>query len=296
MLVSPASPPAGQRHVCAARQALKRLGFKVRLGRAVSQRYGYLAGTDRERTRDLENAFLDPAIKGIFCTRGGYGTSRLLEHFDLRLAHRHPKVLLGFSDITVLHLALQSIGIVSFWGPMPAASTGLNGFSASWLSRAIMQQAPLGRVPLDCQSPAGVLRKGKAAGRLTGGTITLLAASLGTAYEVQTKGRIVFLEEINEEPYRIDRMLTQLLAAGKLSDAAGIVLGIFQDCAPRLFTGKDGLSLEKMFADRLRPLGIPIFSGLAIGHMADQVTLPYGVTARIDAGKCVLEILEPGVN
>ncbi len=274
MLISPASPPAGQKDVSAARQALKRLGFKVRLGRAVLQRCGYLAGTDRERTRDMENAFLDPDIKGVFCTRGGYGTSRLLEHFDIRMVRRQPKVLLGFSDITLLHLALQSIGIVSFWGPMPAASTGLNAFSASWLSRAVMQCAPLGRVPLDRRSQAGVLRKGKAIGRLTGGTITLLAASLGTPYEVQTKGRIVFLEEIGEEPYRIDRMITQLLAAGKLSDAAGIVLGIFQDCAPRLFPGKRGLSLEEMLEDRLRPLGILVFSGLAIGHMADQVTLP----------------------
>ncbi len=296
MLVSPASPPAGQRHVLAARQALRRLGFKVMAGQAALRRYGYLAGNDKERARDLENAFSNPAIKGIFCTRGGYGTSRLLEHFDLRLARRHPKILIGFSDITLLHLALQAAGLVSFWGPMPAASTGLNAFSASWLSRAVMQHAPLGRVPLSRGYKAGVLRRGKTAGRLTGGTITLLAASLGTPYEVQTKGRIVFLEEIGEEPYRIDRMITQLLAAGKLSDAAGMVLGVFRDCAPRLFPGKRGLSLEEMLIDRLRPLGIPIFSGLAIGHTADQVTLPYGVKAGMDAGKCLLEILEPGVR
>jgi muramoyltetrapeptide carboxypeptidase len=240
----------------------------------------------------LLQALLDPAVKAIFCGRGGYGVSRLLEHAQPSDLKRRPKIIVGFSDITLLHLACQKAGLVSFWGPMPATTAGLTPYSLAWLRRALEPTRPVGRIPL-----AGpVVRPGRAEGRLTGGTLTLLAASLGTPYAVETRDRIVFLEDIGEEPYRVDRMLTHLLAAGRLRDAAGIVLGRFVKCAPKDASLRPSLTLRQIFADRLGTLGIPVVSGLPVGHIPNQVTLPYGITARLDATRKSLEILEPAVS
>ncbi len=290
-LLSPASPPRDPSMVSRAQTRLQALGFQVHSGRTARQRQGYLAGPDRARSSDLERAFTSPQIKGVFCTRGGYGVSRLLEHLDLDRLRRHPKVLVGFSDLTLLHLALQKVGLVSFWGPMPGASTGISDWSWKWLQRAVFSSQPLGKIPA---VGGQTLRSGQTSGRMTGGTLSLLAASLGAPYEVRTRNRIVFLEDIGEEPYRIDRMLTQLLAAGKLKDAAGIVLGKFTDCEPR--KTRPSFWLREVLIDRLRPLGVPVYSGLPVGHIANQVTLPYGVKARMDARAKTLEILEAGVR
>lgn len=292
-LLSPASPPAPASRLAQARRALEALGFRVRVGRSAGRRLGYLAGSDQERAADLAAAFHDPRIKGIFATRGGYGCSRLLERFDPDLARRHPKAVVGYSDLTTLHLALQRAGLVSFWGPMPGTAAGLDPSSRRWLKRALMSDRPLG--PLPVLPRAETLRAGRAEGPLTGGTLTLLAASLGTPYAVETAGRIVFLEDVGEEPYRIDRLLTQLLAAGLLRDAAGIALGGFTDLGPRTFPRSRSLSLREVWADRLRPLGIPVLSGLTVGHLRGQPTLPYGARARLEAGSRRLTLLEPGV-
>lgn len=276
--------------VSRAQARLQALGFQVQLGRATRARHGFLAGPDRARTTDLQQAFASSHVKGVFCTRGGYGLSRILEHLDMKRLRRQHKVLIGFSDLTLLHLALQSAGLVSFWGPMPGASFGISAWSWKWLQRAVMSPQPIGKIP----AASGLtLRPGRASGRLTGGTLSLLAASLGTAYEVNTKNRIVFLEDVGEEPYRIDRMLTHLLAAGKLKDAAGMALGKFVDCEPG--RTRPSFRLREVLADRLRPLGIPVYSGLPVGHIVNQVTLPYGVKTRMDAGTRTLEIIESGV-
>lgn len=294
-LISPASPPGNRRTVMLGKKRLEQLGFRVLIGPHVLGSYGYLAGTDRERLADLEWAFRDTRIKGIFCARGGYGVARLLPAFDLAIARRHPKPLVGFSDITVLHLALQRAGVVSFWGPMPCTSLW-NPFSARGLGRAISSTEPAGRLPSAPTRRPVALRPGVASGRLTGGTLTLLAASLGTPYEVETTDRIVFLEDVDEEPYRVDRMLTQLIAAGKLADAAGIALGVFTGTAVRHSPGRRSLTMSQVFADHLLPLKRPVMANLAVGHIASQVTLPYGATARLDARARSLELLEAGVT
>jgi muramoyltetrapeptide carboxypeptidase len=293
-LLSPASPPHPASQVDRARAVLAGLGLRVRLGKHASSRLGYLAGTDAQRAGDLQAALLDPKIKAIFCTRGGYGCARLLEKLDLSAARRHPKILVGFSDVTSLHLAWQAQGLVSFWGPMPGVAPGLNAFSLRHLQKALMSAAPLGQVPVR-PSAAQTLRPGKAEGVLTGGTLTLLATSLGTPYAFNARGCIVFMEDEGEEPYKVDRLLTQLLAAGRLKNAAGIVLGIFTGKRPKVFPARRSWSLQEVLADRLRPLRIPVFSGLSLGHIPNQITLPYGVRARMDAGSCSLEVLEPGV-
>jgi muramoyltetrapeptide carboxypeptidase len=294
-LLSPASPPQDPRQVQAACLSLAGMGLNVRLGTNALAQQGYLAGTDQERARDLEKAFLDPEIRAIFCTRGGYGLARLLERFDTQVAARHPKIVVGYSDLTSLHLALQARGLVTFWGPMPGVVPGMNAFSRRYLQKALMSAKPLGRMPLR-PGALDTLRPGKAEGALTGGTLTLLASSLGTPYALETAGRIVFLEDEGEEPYKVDRMLTQLLAAGKLQDAAGIVLGIFTGARSQVFASHRSWSLKEVLTDRLRPLKVPFFSGLSLGHIPNQITLPYGVLACMNAGSGELEVLESGVS
>ncbi len=295
-LVAPASPVLNARLLALGRERLEQLGLRVNPGRHALTERGYLAGTDRQRLHDLESAFRNPRIKAIFCARGGYGVSRFLSSFDPELARRHPKPLVGFSDITVLHLALQNAGIVSFWGPMPCTSLGWSAFSARSLERALMSAAPAGRVPFSPRRRAATLRRGIAQGALTGGTLTLLTASLGTPYEVETRGRIVFLEDVDEEPFKVDRMLAQLTAAGKLLDAAGVVLGIFTGTRVSNCPARRSLTMREVFADHLLPLRVPVLGHVAVGHVRDQVTLPYGVQARMNAGARTLEILEAGVR
>jgi muramoyltetrapeptide carboxypeptidase len=295
-VIAPASPPKDRELVLLGRARLEQLGLAVALSRHVHARRGYLAGTDDQRLDDLERAFRDPGIKAIFCARGGYGVSRLLGRFDPAIARRQPKPLVGFSDITVLHLALQKAGVVSFWGPMPCTGLGWSAFSMRGLRRALMAPEPAGLVPFSRGRRPKTLRGGAARGALTGGTLSLLTASLGTPYEVETRGRIVFMEDVDEEPYRVDRMLTQLVAAGKLSDAAGVAVGVFSGTRPHHFPRKGSLTVNDVFADHLLPLGIPILANIAVGHVRDQVTLPYGIEARLDAGGGTLEILQPAVR
>lgn len=293
-LLSPASPPRTRRLLLTGEKRLQQLGFEVAPGRHVLAEYGYLAGSDRERLTDLEAAFLDPQVKAIFCSRGGYGVSRLLARFDPAVARRHPKPLIGFSDITVLHLALLRAGVVSFWGPMPCTDLW-SPFSVRALQRALMSPEPVGAVPFARGRRPRTLRRGTGQGRLVGGTLSLLAASLGTPYEVETRGGIVFIEDVDEEPYRVDRLLAQLLAAGKLADAAGVAVGIFTGTKVRNSPGRRSLTLQEVFADHLLPLKVPVLANVAVGHVPDQVTLPYGVAARLDAAAGTLELLEAGV-
>ena len=294
-LVSPASPPRGRRLLALGKKRLEQLGLEVVPGKHVLSEYGYLAGSDRERLQDLEAAFRDPCIKAIFCARGGYGVSRLLLAFDASIARQHPKALVGFSDITVLHLGLHKAGVVSFWGPMPCTDLW-SAFSVRALERALMSANPAGRVPFSRRGRPRTLRPGVGEGPLTGGTLSLMAATLGTPCEIETRGHVVFMEDVDEEPYRVDRLLAHLIAAGKLRDAAGIALGIFTGTKVRHSPGKRSLTMGEVFADHLLPLKVPVLANLAVGHVPDQVTLPYGVRARLDAKARTLEILEAGVR
>ena len=294
-LICPASPPETRRLLLLGKKRLEQLGLRVIVGTHARSEHGYLAGTDRERLHDLEAAFGNPRVKAIFCARGGYGVSRLLMSFDAALARRHPKALVGFSDITALHLALQKVGVVSFWGPMPCTGLGWSEFSVRALGRVLISGDAAGRVPSAPGHRAKTLRPGIGRGRVTGGTLSLLSASLGTPYEVETRGRIVFLEDVDEEPYRVDRMLTHLVAAGKLVDAAGVALGIFTGTDVRNSPGRRSLTMQQVFADHLVPLKVPVLANVAVGHVRDQVTLPYGIEAVLDARARTLELVEPAV-
>lgn len=263
---------------------LKQLGFQITLGPHLAKKWGYLAGTDKERASDIMTLFKDPQIDGIFCLRGGYGTMRLLDLLDYEVIRQNPKIFMGYSDMTALHLAFnQKAELVTFHGPMVASDFGqdIPEYTSSFWQKALMKPEPLGLIanPPDLVAPTWLL-PGEAQGILTGGNLSLLAATLGTPYEIDTTGKILCLEEVGEDPYRIDRMLTQLLLAHKLQAAAGIVLAVCRDCED---AEADGFTLAQVLQDRLSSLKKPILMNLFFGHTPLKATIPFGVTALLSS-------------
>jgi muramoyltetrapeptide carboxypeptidase len=279
-------------------------GLKVKYGRNVKKKSGYLGGTARERLDDLHEAFTDPEVKGVIALRGGYGAGQLLDGLDLDLIRRHPKVFAGYSDITALHLAIhQKTGLVTFHGP-----TGLSRFSDftfEHFKRALFETKPLGRLanppetrPLRPRHWTRTIRPGQARGPLIGGTLTLISTTMGTPFEIQTEGKLLFLEDVDEQPYSMDRMLTQLRLAGKFKGIKGLLIGECADCAPREFrpSFQNTFTLGEVLDNLVGDLPVPVLSGLVIGHTEDQITLPLGVTASLDAGQGTLTIEESALT
>jgi muramoyltetrapeptide carboxypeptidase len=292
-VIAPASPGDSALNIAGIKW-LEEQGFRVQLGTAVDQTLGYLSGPDALRAADINAMFASPAINGIICLRGGYGTMRLLELLDYTIIRAHPKVFVGYSDITALHTTIgQHTGLVTFHGPMVASDMGkkLSDYTWDYFSRAVTATCPLGSIINPPLSPPPVfIVPGRAQGCLTGGNLSLIVSTLGTPYEIDTRGKILCLEEVGEAPYRIDRMLTQLLLAGKLQDAAGIVFAVCTDCGveddPPTFT------LEEVLQDRLGGLNKPVLYQLHFGHTTDKATLPLGVMAVLGTQVNGLEIIE----
>ncbi|WP_249866428.1 S66 peptidase family protein [Paenibacillus konkukensis] len=292
-ITAPASWGDRQRMEESARY-LERLGLRVRMGETLVKRHGYLAGTDEERARELNGMFADPEIKAILCARGGYGTGRIADLLDYGLIRANPKVFWGYSDITFLHMAmLRYAELVTFHGPMlidleeeePDPLT-LQNYETLLNPSALRYTEEI--------SPLHTLVEGEAAGQLVGGNLSLLVSTLGTPYEVGTKGRLLFIEEIDEEPYRVDRMLNQLRLAGKFSDAEGILICDFNNCEPN--KRKQSLTLEQVFGDYIVPAGKPAMAGFKIGHCSPNIAVPIGIEARMSTSDKVLECIEPGVR
>ncbi len=260
----------------------------------VLYKHGYLAGTDQDRLSDLHKHIEDPSIKAIWCIRGGYGTTRILPHLNYHLIKKNPKIFIGYSDITALLQAIQlKTGLISFHGPM--ALSEFNQYNTGGLRAVLMSNTKGYRYQLPQKFKQGlkILASGTAIGRLAGGNLTLLASMAGTPYAPDLKNKIVFLEDVGEKPYRIDRMLTQLLQSG-LADAKGIVLGIFADCQAK--KTDQSLSLYDVFVDRLGELNIPVIYGFPFGHIKNQCTLPIGIKAQLDTDKATLRLLESAVE
>jgi muramoyltetrapeptide carboxypeptidase len=301
-VIAPASRPTQPSTVRMGIRQLERLGFRVKTGAHLMDRYGYLAGRDADRLADLHALFADPEVHGIVCVRGGYGCARLLRDLDFDLIRQNPKVFVGYSDITTLHIAFyQKTGLVTFWGPMVASEMGkgFNAYNREGLLRAITRAEPVGDIlhPPDA-APVQTLAPGAATGPLIGGTLSLLTATLGTPFEVGLDGAILFFEDVGEEPHRIDRMLTQLLLSGKLDRVAGIVIGECAGCESPPHTPAfpyGNFHIEEIFEDLLVPLGVPILYGVCIGHGTYKATLPIGVQATLDAEHGVLRIDEAAV-
>jgi muramoyltetrapeptide carboxypeptidase len=298
-MIAPASPPAAEKFDKAF-ENLKNLGFKVKPGASLRARTGHLAGTDAQRLADLHQAFADPEVEAVWCIRGGYGCSRLLPSVDYDLIRRHPKPFIGYSDITALHLAIHGkTGLVTFHGPVVASDFPDNTLEHF---RSVLMH-PTARYDIAIPGAAEVLpgdeykpwvvHPGKARGALIGGNLALLSALAGTPYMPAFNKKLVFIEDIGEQPYRIDRMLTQLLQASDLKKAAGIALGVFTDCAPK--GDSASWTLAETLTDRLGNLGIPVLYGVPFGHVSHQATLPYGIQAELDTEKGMLSLLETAV-
>ncbi len=280
---------------------LRGLGFDIELDqlvRTVSRR-GYLAGPDEARAAAVNAAFADPSVDGIICSNGGYGSQRLLRHLDFKTIAANPKVFVGFSDITMLHVAIgKAAGFVTFHGPMAAAGPDY-GVSLQWsrerLFEALTSTEPLGPVV----NPPGTelvrtVKPGRASGPLVGGNLTLVAASLGTPWEIDTRGRVLLLEEWKEPPYTVDTMLMQLKLAGKLDDAAAIVFGEFPHVLP-LEPGPT-LYVEELIQDIMEDVDRPAIFGVAAGHGFEAATLPLGVKATVDGDDSTLTFDEAALT
>ncbi len=302
-LITPSTYVSDPDRLAEAERTVRYFGLKPKFGKNVRKRFGYLGGSIAERVDDLHAMFRDPEVAGIFAIRGGYGAAQLLDHIDYGLIRSNPKVFLGFSDITALHLAInRKAGLVTFHGPV--ALSAFTEYTQRYFRKALFETAAVGPVAnpaeTDTLRPRHTLRTvrpGRARGTLIGGNLTLISTTMGTPYEIDTRGRIFFTEDVGEEPYRIDRMLTQLKLAGKLDAAAGIVWGECQDCHPNEFhpSFESNFSLGEIVDNILGELKIPVLSGLMIGHTPDQITIPEGVMGALDADKQELTIEEAGV-
>ncbi|HEX6599382.1 MAG TPA: LD-carboxypeptidase [Gemmatimonadaceae bacterium] len=283
-LVAPAGPLRGEQELQAAITHATSLGWEPVVAKHALSRHGYLAGTDEERAADFNAALRDDDVDGIWCLRGGYGAMRILDALEYDAMRRHPRPLLGYSDITALHCAVNvCCGVVSYHAP--TARGELTDFSRDSLVRAVVAQVDsCGSAPL-----ARTLRDGRAAGRLVGGNLALLAALAGTPYAPDYTGAILVLEDVGEANYRIDRMLQQLRLSGAFDRLAGIAVGQFTEGADE--TETESCSLDEILRDVAAAARVPALAGIPLGHIADQWTIPIGARAELDAGARTLHVV-----
>ncbi|GAC1365087.1 MAG: LD-carboxypeptidase [Herpetosiphon sp.] len=277
---------------------LERLGFRVVFGEHAGDQYGYLAGQDEDRAEDLLAMLEREDVDAVMCLRGGYGALRTVRALDLarlrRLAGKAAKVFIGFSDVTVLHAVLQrELGWTTFYGPMVLTLAHATPYTLEALRRGVMATEPFDVLPDPDDLYVETMVAGMVEAPLVGGCLALVTALLGTPWEIDLRGKIFFWEDVHAAPYQIDRMLSQLLAAGKIQECAGFVIGEHADCGAH--SPGSTLGLEQVFDDLIRPLGLPTLYHLPIGHGQHLATLPIGCRAVLDAGEKTLKILEPGV-
>ncbi len=298
-LVSPSGPTTAAgattaQHIEMARRRLLGVGFRTVVAEHALDTRGYLAGSDAGRVADLHAMFGDPAVDAVLCIRGGYGAHRLLDALDYDLIRAHPKVFIGYSDITALHLALHThCQFVTFHGPMATALSQPDPHDFLECLRAVGRPEPLGAIVNPPGAPQiETLVAGEAEGALIGGNAALLTALLGTPYQPEFRGRLLFLEDLGDRLYRLDRKLAHLRLAGVFEQVTGVIVG---ECRYPAEPGPS-LSLREILNDFLVPLGKPAIYGLACGHGAYHVTLPVGARAHLDATRGTVTILESGVS
>jgi len=290
-IIAPASPP-NLENLQRGVDFLTTLGLEVKLGKSIKKVNGYLAGTDDERLKDLHEMFLDKEVKAIICACGGYGTGRIASKIDYQIVKDNPKIFWGYSDITFLHTSIrQKTGLVTFHGPMlgsdigkqdvhPLSKEGFNQLFETKLLKFTEQT-----------SPFEMIVEGKAKGPLVGGNLSLLVSTLGTEFEIDTKDKILFIEDVNEEPRAVDRMLNQLLMAGKLEQANGIVVGDFCDCIPKR---ELSLPLDEVIHHYLKLVNKPAIKGVQLGHCNPHISVPLGVEAILNTSEKSLTV-ESGI-
>jgi muramoyltetrapeptide carboxypeptidase len=300
-LVVPASAVWDPAVIDIAEESLAALGLKPTRAPHLLERRGYFAGTDAQRAADLNAMFADPVVRAIHCIRGGWGTARLLPLLDYGAIAKAPKVLLGYSDITALLLAIHArTGLVTFHGPVGASKW--NPFNVGYMTRVLAEGEAvtfenvreIGDNLTQVEDRVRTITPGRATGRLLGGNLTVLTAIIGSGYLPDFSGCVLFLEDVDEAPYRVDRMLTQLKLAGVLDTARAVVWGNCTDCDPG--EGFGSLTITDVLGDHVKPLGVPAWQGAMIGHIERQFTLPIGVEVEVDATAGTIRMLEPAVG
>ena len=269
------------------------LGLEPVVFPSCAKHHGYLAGKDVDRANDINTAFADESIKGIFCLRGGYGSTRLLNLIDFDMIKKNPKVFAGYSDITSLHVAItQKCGFITFHSPMPNTRyRQMDDFSLKSLTDNLFSNKPLGEVFNPPGEIITTIVPGICEGPVIGGNLSLLQGTLGSPYAVDTKGKILFIEEVGDAPYRVDRALTALALAGKFDDCAGIILGTFADCVPpdietaepNSLIAEGSLTLAQIFDEVVKPFNKPTILNFRSGHVYPQLTIPMGAQLKLDA-------------
>lgn len=294
-IIAPASPLFEESEIEFTYQWLQKLGLKWKVGKHFFQKYSDQAGTEEARVEDFMTMWCDPDIAGVLPIRGGNGAAKLLPLIDFEMLAKHPKVFVGYSDITALLVPIhQRTGLICFYGPTAAAFYKA-GYTYHYWTKAVMSNRPIGIVtdpiPEKVWHPSYpptrvVISEGIARARLTGGCMTVLKELIGSPFELDVEGKIVFLEDLHEEPHQIDRYITQMLLTGRLQKAAGILVAECINCKPgdsRRRRLSLNYSVESVLRDRLGNLGIPVVYGMRFGHGEDQLTLPLGAMATLDA-------------
>jgi muramoyltetrapeptide carboxypeptidase len=302
-IVAPASAPPDPKVLDRAIAGLEQLGYRIKLAPHVHKRWGYLAGTDRERASDLMRMFSDRQVAAILCVRGGYGTARLLPLLDYRAIRAQAKILVGYSDITALHCALLTqAGLVSFHGPMLNSDFGadpLPDFTVQSFLRTLASAAKAPTLITDSEAKTiKVLRRGIAHGPLLGGNLSVLCTTIGTRWQPSFRNKILFLEDVGEAPYRWDRMLTHLWNCGLLQQVAGIAIGRQSpdENPPGQAAQEYRQTVEDVLRERLLPLKVPVLVGLPFGHVAGNATIPIGIRTTLNANLRELLLTESAVR
>ena len=292
-IIAPSSPP-NQENLQKALPFLEELGLKIKLGKSVDAAHGYLAGTDDERLADLHAMFEDPEVSGIICAGGGYGAARYADRIDYAMIMENPKVFWGYSDITFLHTAIGEYAeMVTSHGPMLASDVGKPEFHERSGRMFGQLFEPFELHYTEEVAPLETIVGGIAQGELVGGNLSLIRSAVGTKFDLDVKGKILLIEDIDEEPYEVDEILNQLRLARKFEEAAGIVIGDFKNASPK--KRKPSLTLDQVFNDYFGDLKIPVVKGFKIGHCEPHFSVPLGALARLDGDAKTLTIL-PGVE
>ncbi|ANY18569.1 putative murein peptide carboxypeptidase [Tsuneonella dongtanensis] len=297
-VVAPASAVGSDDGLDRAEYWLRSMGLVPKFGPHVGDRHGYLAGTDADRAADLNAAYRDPDVKAVFAVRGGWGAARILPLLDWDAIRNNPKLLIGYSDVTALHLAFAvRAGYATIHGGNATSGWYKQGWESLWHLAFAGARPVLGGMETEAETsrPGRTITGGKARGRLLGGNMTILSTLMGTPWVPDFDGAVLFLEDINEAEYRMDRMFQQLRLAGVLDGLAGVVFGQCTRCASTE-PDYDGFTVDQVVDQYLAPLGVPAFTGANIGHVANQLSLPSGAEVELDADARTIKVLKPIVG
>lgn len=297
-IISPGSSPSNPLSIENGVKYLERLGYRVELGENVGKSNGYLAGSDKERADDLNYMFRNKNVKAIFCLRGGYGSSRILDKINYKQIRSNPKIFVGYSEITSLQMAfLKKSGLASFAGPMVAPDFGgdVSVYSEEYFWRILTSNKKIGRLKYPHNDKLAAISSGNASGKILGGNLAVFASMIGTEYFPDVKDKILLLEDVDELPYRVDRYLNQLRITKVIKKVKGIILGSFVDCFEP-DPNKKTLTLGEVMEDYLKDLKIPVIYTFPHGHIKDKMTIPFGINVKMNASKGFVEYTEGAVR